>query len=659
MCARETLPATDAARQLDDGCYRRLFDDAIDGLLVADPATHCLLLGNDRICRMLGSTGAELTRLTVADIHPPEHLPRVLEDLGRQIRGELEVALSVPVRRRDGSVFPADVSARTTMFAGRPCVLGIFRDATAREAGERALRLSESKLRQSQKLGGFGHYELDAATAQWTSSEALDEVFGIDAAFVRSIEGWTAIIHPDDRPGMIEYFTREVLEAGRPFDREYRIVRPCDGAERWVHGLGELEIGPDGRATRMFGVIQDVTERRRAEEERRRFEAGVQQSQKLESLGILAGGIAHDFNNLLFCITGNAELALADLPADAPAHEHLGVITQASRRAADLCRQLLDYAGRGRSARQSLDLNELIGDTAGMLALGIPKSIAVQRAFAEELPAVDGDATQLRQVLMNLVINAAEAIGPHNGLVTLATGTMACDRALLDRGRAEPSALPGPYVYLEVGDDGAGMDPDTVARMFEPFFTTKFTGRGLGLAAVLGIVRGHGGGILVDSAPGKGTRARVLLPARDGLAASTPAAPADAGDWRGGGEVLLVDDEEPVRDVARRYLERLGFAVTCAGDGEEALALLGADGGRRFACVLMDLTMPRLDGAATLQRMREAGCRVPVVLTSGHDEGGRAGDLAGRGIAGFVQKPYRQDELAACLRAALAGGAPA
>ncbi|MBK8164861.1 MAG: PAS domain S-box protein [bacterium] len=648
--APPALPASGEDR------YRTLFEDAIDGLLVADIATQRLLLGNRRMCDMLGCTEAELAGLSIADIHPAESLPRLLQEFERQVRGERHVALSVPVLCRDGTVFHADVNARSTVIDGRPCVLGIFRDASVRLEAERALRLSESKLRQSQRLGGFGHYELDVATAVWTSSEALDDLFGIDDAFDRSVANWSLLIHPDDRDGMVEYFAQEVIGKRRAFDREYRIVRPRDGAVRWVHGLGELEVDPAGVATRMFGVIQDITERRLAEEERQRFEAGVQQSQKLESLGLLAGGIAHDFNNLLFCIAGNADLAQAELPADSPARECLGVIGQASRRAADLCRQLLDYAGKGRVAKQRLNLHELIGDTDRMLSLGVPKSIELRRRFAPDLPEVEAEATQLRQVLMNLVMNAAEAIGPGIGSITLATGTMECDRAVLDRGRAESAAPAGTYVYCEVADSGGGMDVATVARMFEPFFTTKFAGRGLGLAAVLGIVRGHGGGILVDSSPGRGTRVRVLLPAARASAATGAVSPDPATGWRGHGTVLVVDDEEPVRHVARRYLERLGFRVETAGDGEEALARLGNRDAGPIDCVLLDLTMPRLDGAETLRRMREGGLDIPVVLASGFDEHDLARRFAGCGVAGYVQKPYLQVDLAERLRTVLAPG---
>ncbi|MBK7047224.1 MAG: PAS domain S-box protein [bacterium] len=641
-----------------DASYRTLFEDATDGLLVADVETGRFVLANPRICIMLGYTCEELLQLSVADIHPADWLERARNNFAQQVDGKLELVTEVPVRRRDGSVFRADINSRLTRFDGRPCLLGIFRNATERLEAERALRYSESKLRQSQRLARLGHYELDAATGEWEGSEALDELFGIDASFAKTVEGWVALVHPDDREGMTRYFQERVLGAGEAFDREYRIVRPRDGAVRRVHGVGELEFNSDGRAARMFGVIQDITERRLAEEERQRFEMQVQQTQKLESLGLLAGGIAHDFNNLLFGITGNADLALADIPETSPAHECLLAIIQAGQRAADLCRQLLAYTGKSRIEVSRLDLHALIGDTEKMVALAIPKSVVLRRNFASDLPAIEADATQISQVVMNLVINAAESLGERSGLVTLTTGTMECDRAQLDLARADARAPVGPYVYLEVADNGSGMDESTVARMFEPFYSTKLAGRGLGLAAVLGIVRGHLGGITVESAPGAGTRIRVLLPASEGPPAldSTPSGAAPV--WRGSGTVLVVDDEDTVRLVAQRFLERMGFSVVTAGDGAEAIEILrrsAAAGHEKFACVLLDLTMPGLDGAETLTRIHALGLETPVLLSSGYDEHDLALRFEGAGVTGFVQKPYRMVDLAAKLRAAIEG----
>ena len=641
-----------------DESYRTLFEDATDGLLVADVETGRFVLANPRVCLMLGYTCEELLQLSVADIHPADWLERARNNFAQQVDGKLELVTEVPVRRRDGSVFRADINSRLTRFDGRPCLLGIFRNATERLEAERALRYSESKLRQSQRLARLGHYELDAATGEWTGSEALDELFGIDASFPKTVEGWVALVHPDDREGMTRYFQERVLGAGEAFDREYRIVRPRDGAVRRVHGVGELEFNSDGWAARMFGVIQDITERRLAEEQRQRFEMQVQQTQKLESLGLLAGGIAHDFNNLLFGITGNADLALADIPETSPAHECLLAIIQAGQRAADLCRQLLAYTGKSRIEVSRLDLHALIGDTEKMVALAIPKSVVLRRHFASDLPAIEADATQISQVVMNLVINAAESLGERSGLVTLTTGTSECDRAQLDLARADARAPVGPYVYLEVADNGSGMDESTVARMFEPFYSTKLAGRGLGLAAVLGIVRGHLGGITVESAPGAGTRIRVLLPASEGPPAldSTPSGAAPV--WRGSGTVLVVDDEDTVRLVAQRFLERMGFSVVTAGDGAEAIEILrrsAAAAEEKFACVLLDLTMPGLDGAETLTRIHALGLETPVLLSSGYDEHGLALRFEGAGVTGFVQKPYRMGDLAAKLRAAIEG----
>ncbi len=641
-----------------DESYRTLFEDATDGLLVADVETGRFVLANPRICIMLGYACEELLKLTIADIHPADWLERARANFAQQVDGKLELATEVPVRRRDGTVFRADINSRLTQFEGRPCLLGIFRNATERLEAERALRYSESKLRQSQRLARLGHYEFDATTGKWEASEALDNLFGIDASFAKTVEGWVALVHPDDREGMTRYFQERVLGAGEAFDREYRIVRPRDGAVRRVHGVGELEFTPDGQAARMFGVIQDITERRLAEEERQRFEMQVQQTQKLESLGLLAGGIAHDFNNLLFGITGNADLALADIPETSPAHECLLAIIQAGQRAADLCRQLLAYTGKSRIEVSRLDLQTLVGDTEKMVALAIPKSVVLRRDFAADLPAIEADATQVSQVIMNLVINAAESLGQQGGVVTLSTGTIECRRAQLDLARADARAPEGQYVYLEVADTGCGMDEPTVARMFEPFYSTKLAGRGLGLAAVLGIVRGHLGGITVESAPGAGTRVRVLLPASEGPPALDFVPAGAEPGWRGSGTVLVVDDEELVRLVAQRFLEKTGFRVVTVGDGAEAVEILrrsAAAGQERFACVLLDLSMPGLDGAETLTRIHDLGLETPVLLSSGYDEHDLALHFEGAGVNGFVQKPYRMADLAEKLRAAIEG----
>jgi len=398
----------------------------------------------------------------------------------------------------------------------------------------------------------------------------------------------------------------------------------------------------------------EIIERELAEEERRRVQVKLLHAQKLESLGVLSGGIAHDFNNLLVGILGNAGLALLELPEDAPARETLRDIETAALRAAELTRQLLAYAGKGQFVVEPVDLSRLVEEMNNLLATAVAKNARLQFEFPEVLPTIEADATQLRQVVMNLITNASEAIGSSSGAIYVRTGVMDADRAYLADTQLGGSLPEGRYAYVEVQDEGHGMHPATQARIFDPFFTTKFTGRGLGLAAVLGIVRSHRGAIRVVSAPGRGTTIRILLPCVDG-AVPLPAAPAHAGAAPASrtGCVLVVDDEETVRNVARRILVANGFSVRLAAGGVEAMHLLRDDPGGVDA-VLLDLTMPDMSGTVTMQELLRIRPNLRVVLTSGYtqEEALPAADAAA-GASGFIQKPYRPADLVATIRRAL------
>jgi CheY-like chemotaxis protein len=378
----------------------------------------------------------------------------------------------------------------------------------------------------------------------------------------------------------------------------------------------------------------------------------MQQAQKLESLGILAGGIAHDFNNLLTAILGHANLALMDLAPESPARESLREIDKASSRAAELCRQMLAYAGKGRFVVEPINLSRLVEELTRMLHVSISKKVLLRCQLAEGLPAVDADSAQLRQLAMNLVINAADAIGDADGVITISTGTMQCDENSLLGGQLTAPPVPGQYVYLEVIDTGCGMDAKTQAMIFDPFFTTKFAGRGLGLAAVLGIVRSHRGALKVESEPGRGTTFRVLFPASTKDAALTKS-DGNSPPWRGKGTILLVDDEEPVRNVTNKILERSGFAVLRAGDGLEAIELFRAHSSE-IVCVLLDLAMPRMDGEATFKELRRIQPQVRVILASGYSDQEISQRFQNAGLAGFIEKPYRVETLRAKLREVLA-----
>ncbi len=400
------------------------------------------------------------------------------------------------------------------------------------------------------------------------------------------------------------------------------------------------------------GFIRDITERKQAEAERLEMERNILETQKLESLGVLAGGIAHDFNNLLTGVLGNATLARIELSESSPHQRHLERIESAARRAADLCRQMLAYSGRGRFVVEPLDLSRLVRDTMPLLNISISKTCVLRLNLAPALPAVEGDATQLQQIIMNLVINASEAIGERSGVIAVSTGVMRADEEYLRTLRFNAGLQPGDFTILEVSDTGCGMDAATLARIFDPFFTTKFTGRGLGLAAVLGIVRGHTGGLKVHSEPGAGSTFRLLLPCSTRPAASPDAPAAAEPTGSASGCVLVVDDEETVRVVAARVLEHLGFEVELADDGRQAIEKFRARPDR-YQLVLLDLTMPHLDGEETFRQLRHLRPGVRVLLMSGYNEHEALSRFTGKGLAGFVQKPFEAAGLAAAVRKAL------
>lgn len=399
-------------------------------------------------------------------------------------------------------------------------------------------------------------------------------------------------------------------------------------------------------------VARDITERRRAEDERERLQAQIQQAQKLESLGILAGGIAHDFNNLLMGVLGNASLALMELPETSPARESLVQIEVAAQRAAELSKQMLAYSGKGKFIIQPVNLSALVEDMVHLLESSTPKKAVISCELAGEPPFIEADPSQLRQVIVNLVTNASDALGDMSGKIVVRTGTRHISRTDLKQVYIDEDLPEGRYAFLEVSDTGCGMDADTIAKVFDPFFSTKFTGRGLGLAAVLGIVRGHKGAISVSSALHKGSTFTVFFPLLERRPALVPQIRRAPAAWTSSGTVLLVDDEETVRTVTRRVLERAGFRVLLANDGMEGVEMF-REHASELTLVLLDMTMPRMNGEQAFKLMKDVRSDVPVILSSGYNEPEALDHFAAEGLAGFIQKPYRAEELLQKMRSVL------
>ncbi len=378
---------------------------------------------------------------------------------------------------------------------------------------------------------------------------------------------------------------------------------------------------------------------------REEFVLDLAESQKLEALGVLAGGIAHDFNNLLALILGNTSLALSTLGPGARERAPLHQVELAATRSADLAQQMLAYSGQGKFVVEILNLAEIVSGQTELITAAISTMAVVTLDLAPDTPAIEADATQLRQVVLNLITNASEAIGEADGTITVRCGSLDADRALLSDYDVAAQLKEGRYAFLEVVDTGAGMDDATRERIFDPFFTTKFTGRGLGLAAVQGIVRGHGGAMKVRSAPGHGTVFTLIFPASTKPA---PAAAHTAAPTIGhiSGTVLLAEDNEALRSMTAMMLESIGLTVVCAADGHEALRLFNTRADD-FAFVLLDLMMPGMGGDDVIRELRRIGTTTPIVLTSGYDAQELSQRFAGRDVAAFLQKPYQLRDLQA------------
>jgi two-component system cell cycle sensor histidine kinase/response regulator CckA len=459
---------------------------------------------------------------------------------------------------------------------------------------ESSLRDSEERFRRIFELVPEPVLLADPEGRPVDCNNAFCAMSGYERAELLGLDGGTLSLW--DNPQRREEFKAQLAQHGAVDGFEFTFHRR-DGQSRTIQ-LSSRVFELSGRRL-ILTVARDLTEHRNLEQQ-------MLHSQKLESLGVLAGGIAHDFNNLLTGILGNADLAREELSPVAPARVSLHGIEVAARRAADLCRQLLAYSGRGRFLIQPINLQELVEEMGHLLAVSISKKVVLKSYFGQNLPSVEADATQLRQVVMNLIVNASEAIGERSGVISITTGLAHCDAAYLHSCLTSDEIKEGDFAYVEIADTGDGMDKATLDRIFDPFFTTKFTGRGLGLAAVLGIVRGHKGAIKVYSEKHRGSTFKLLFPVCESTPIPLVSANQAQAQYHGKGLVLLADDEETIRNLGRRMLERWGFEVVVAEDGREAVEKFQAHKDT-IALVILDLTMPHLDGEACYRSCGKSG----------------------------------------------------
>jgi two-component system cell cycle sensor histidine kinase/response regulator CckA len=455
------------------------------------------------------------------------------------------------------------------------------------------------------------------------------------------------LTHADDIERLVDLFL-EALQHHQPIRTGPYRAQHRDGSWRWLTSTGIAYPSSDEQV-RYLSVTRDITEERRLEEERRQLEEHLQWTQKLESLGVMAGGIAHDFNNLLTPILGDATLALMDLPAGSPSRTRLERIQKAAQRAAALTTQMLAYSGERPLVSDPIDLSSLVRDTAALFESAVAGRASINFNLSKTLPTVDGDAGQLTQVALNLCTNAAEAVAEGHGSLIVRTGALELENDLSLLGETLEA---GCYALLEVADNGAGMDEATRSRIFDPFYSTKFTGRGLGLASTLGIVRGHGGSIEVDSELGRGTRIRVLLPASKRTSETVENPRSHSRTCSTSGTILIVDDDEGVRELTAETLRRAGFDVLCAVDGREGIEVF-RERADEIRAVLLDRTMPVTGGEEAFAEMRAIRKDARIILVSGYSKERAQKHFSSGDLAGFLQKPFLPAALLDLLRSVL------
>jgi PAS domain S-box-containing protein len=634
---------------IDESRFRTVFDNTLEAIVILDGRGR-VLEANAEACFLFGRTADEMRSMASTK----------LIDLGdARVQTALLAGVAdgrftglLPLRRRNGTVFHADVSATRFLEPdGAIRFCAFVRDIAARDLAERALLASENRYRSliettGTVLIGIG---VDGRIFEW--NREAERIYGCTRSAALGQDYYKMFL-PEAVRASVRGDVAKVLKghATRSFENA---ARSRDGVEHLLIWNVTRLMGVGGGPLGVIASGQDITDLKRLDGERRALEAKVQHAQKLESLGVLAGGIAHDFNNLLVGILGNASLALMDLPEDSPLREMVADIETTALRAADLTKQMLAYSGKGRFVVHPVDINALVREMAHLLQTVISKRAALRFDLALDLPPVEADGTQLRQIVMNLITNASDAIGNEDGVITLRTGIRHATRDFLRSSYVDDELPEGAYAFVEVDDTGCGMDQETLERIFDPFFSTKFTGRGLGLAATLGIVRGHRGTIKVASVPKRGTTFTILVPCT--LAAATVSQDVTATRrerFRGSGAVLVVDDDESVRSVAQHMLERSGFTVLTARDGSEGVATFGASRDC-VSLVLLDLTMPTLGGEEAFRAMRQMRPDVRVVMMSGYSSHELAARYGAEGLAGFIQKPFRLEELEACLSSVL------
>jgi two-component system, cell cycle sensor histidine kinase and response regulator CckA len=641
---REMLERRQAERAVRDERDRaQRYLDTAEVFLIALDVTGRITLINRYACSVLGWTADELLGRNWIDTCLPERIRDTFTRTFRTLLGGDLPVVENPVLTRSGA--ERLIEWRNTVVrddAGH--VLGTFScgtDITERNQAVEALRTAEERMRFAMEAAGVGIWDMDYTTGVHRWSETLERHYGLQpGTFGGTFEAFVERIHPDDRESVIETVAN-AMKSGGDFSVQNRTIWP-DGTVRWLSGAGRIHFGEHGEPVRAVGITMDVTERRTLEEQ-------FHQAQKMEAIGRLAGGVAHDFNNLLTAILGYCELLLTDLDPGDPRYADVAEIQRAGASAAGLTHQLLAFSRKEIIQPTLLDLNVVVSDMRALLGRLIAEDVQIVLALRPELALVKTDRGQVEQIVMNLALNARDAM-PKGGRLTIETANVELDE---NYPKTHLAVKPGPYVVLTVTDTGTGMTPQVQARLFEPFFTTKEPGKGtgLGLATVHGIVTRNGGSVNVYSEIGRGTSIKVYFPPADAAEMAVDTPPPVARPRVGAETVLVVEDADALRELTRRLLQREGYTVLVAANGDEALRLFARSGS--IDLLLTDVVMPGISGSELARRLVEQRPSLKVIYMSGYTEDAIVQHgVLNPGIA-FLHKPFTSEMLGRKVREVL------
>lgn len=613
--------------------WERTFDAVPDLISIID-LNHTITRVNKAMADRCGSTAEELIGRKCHEVMHGMADPHADCPHERMIRDGVRHYAQVEEKQLDG-IFDITVSPLYNTEGQLTACVHVARDITRHKQAEEELRKSEERFKtlSDASFGGIMIHEkgiiLDCNKGlSDMTGFTIEELVGMDSPKLLIAPDWLNLVAQNIKNG---------------FEQRYEVEGLRKDGTKYPLVIFGKNIPYKGRTVRVT-EFRDITERRRAEEERRQLEDQFHQAQKLESLGVLAGGIAHDFNNILTIIMGHCYMAREDMLSELDYKASFKQIENAGNRAADLCRQMLTYAGKSPTEQTRINLWLLVEDVVKILQAAIKKNVTIELDLKRDVPEIKGDTGQIQQIVMNLVINASEAIGDKNGTIKVVLKKTVVKSDQTETDTFGTVIRVGTYACLEVTDTGSGMDEETQKRIFEPFFTTKFTGRGLGMSAISGIIKSHEGLLQLSSTPGVGTTFKVYFPIREASDYTETTSTATAQFEKSNGTILLVEDEQTLHVIGTALMGALGFSTITASNGREALEIYSKRGSGIDA-VLLDLIMPVMGGAETYRELRKISRMVPVIICSGYGIESVEDIIKNDQHAGFVHKPYKPEEL--------------